>query len=88
MFRNKRRLKELEEEVEFLKTEKEISEESLREKDEAIRKIYRLLNNIKAQNIYGEAGYRTIFRQINEIIDENVEKKLSDEIFPHFTSNS
>lgn len=88
MFRNKRRLKELEEEVEFLKTEKEISEESLREKDEAIRKIYRLLNNIKTQNIYGEAGYRTIFRQINEIIDENVEKKLSDEIFPHFTSNS
>ena len=76
MFRSKRRIQELEEEVELLKVENEMTEEKLQDRNDAIREIYRLLNSSKKQNMYGEAGYRDIFRQINELIEKNVEKKL------------
>lgn len=81
-------IEKLEYENDVLKTENEIIEEKLKEKNEIILEIYRLINTHKRQKIYGEAGYREIFRQVNEIVEENVQKKLSDEIFEHYTSNS
>lgn len=87
MFR-KKYIEKLENENKILKEENEIYEENLKQKNEVIRDIYRLLLNSKKQKIYGEAGYREIFRQITELVEKNTEKKLSDEIFPYFTSNS
>lgn len=88
MFVSKKKYLKLQEENEFLKEENEIIEEKLKEKDEAILEIYRLINMHMKQKIYGEAGYREIFRQVREIVEKNTEKKLSDEIFSYFTSNS
>lgn len=50
----------------------------------ALRQIHRLL----AEYEKGGSFYAPIYRQIKEIVDDNVEKKLSDEIFSHYTSNN
>lgn len=87
MFSTRRKLEKLEYENEVIKNENEQLEESLKEKDEAIREIYRLIRVSKNNKIYGEAGYRDIFRQITELVEKNVKKNLLDEIFPYFTPN-
>ena len=87
MFRKKYIVK-LEDENQYLKLISEELEEKLNEKNNVILEVYRLINRCKNQKIYGEAGYREIFRQVQELVEQNTEKKLSDEIFPHFTSNS
>lgn len=88
MFVSKKKYLRLQEENELIKTENELYEEKYKEKNEALLEIYRLVNTYKKQKIYGEASYREIFRQINEVLENNTQKKLSDEIFPYYTSNS
>lgn len=88
MFKTKKRLQELEEENESLKDEVTLLKIRYNDKNDALRRISAIIQHFKRQNCYGEAGYRDLVRQINDLLTNNVEKKLSDEIFPYFTSNS
>jgi hypothetical protein len=86
MFR-KKYITKLEDENQYLKLVNEDLEGELNDKKNAILSVYRLIIRSKSEKIYGEAGYRRIFRQIEEIVEKNTEKKLSDEIFTHFTNS-
>lgn len=88
VFRSKRRIEELETENETLKDEVTLLKIRYNNKNDVLRSISTTIQNFKRQNSYGEAGYRDLVRQINDLLINNIEKKLSDEIFPYFTSNS
>jgi hypothetical protein len=78
------KISRLEQEVETLKDESLFYERKATEKNNALRQI----NNIITEYEKNGPIHSTIYNQIKEIVQENVEKKLSDEILTHYTSNS
>lgn len=86
--KNKIKMARLEAEKEVLENESAWYEHKAETKNTTLRSIYTMITNFESKNTYGEAGYRDLFRQIKEKVLEDTEKKLSDEIFPHYTSNS
>jgi len=81
---NMMKISRLEQEVETLKDESLFYERKATEKNNALRQI----NNIITEYEKNGPIHSTIYNQIKEIVQENVEKKLSDEILTHYTSNS
>ena len=81
---NMMKISRLEQEVETLKDESLFYERKATEKNNALRQI----NNIITKYEKNGPIHSTIYNQIKEIVQENVEKKLSDEILTHYTSNS
>lgn len=81
---NMMKISRLEQEVENLKDESLFYERKATEKNNALRQI----NNIITEYEKNGPIHSTIYNQIKEIVQENVEKKLSDEILTHYTSNS
>lgn len=71
-------LKEKEDEITLLKAENN-------ELKKVVNGAYNRLNNYTVTII---SDYGKIIKQAKEILEPKVEKKLSDEIFAHFTSNS
>lgn len=80
---NTLKLAKLEYEVETLKDESEYYEQKFIKANNSLRQINNLLDNYEK----GGNFYAPIYNEIKEIVKNNVEKKLSDEIFKH-TSNS
>ena len=81
---NMMKISRLEQEVETLKDESLFYERKATEKNNALRQI----NNIITEYEKDGPIHSTIYNQIKEIVQENVEKKLSDDILTHYTSNS
>lgn len=81
---NMMKISRLEQEVETLKDESLFYERKATEKNNALRQI----NNIITEYEKNGPIHSTIYNQIKEIVQENVEKKLSDDILTHYTSNS
>lgn len=81
---NMMKISRLEQEVETLKDESLFYEKKATEKNNALRQI----NNIITEYEKNGPIHSTIYNQIKEIVQENVEKKLSDDILTHYTSNS
>jgi hypothetical protein len=81
---NTLKLARLEEELDYYKTALQLEEKKSNDKNNALRQINTLLSE------YEKGGpIRTpLYKEIKTIVDNNTEKKLSDEILPHFTSNS
>ena len=81
---NTHKLARLEEELDYYKTALELEEKKSNDKNKALRQI----NNIIEE--YEKSGpiRSTIYNQIKEAVQDHVDKKLSDEILPHYTSNS
>jgi hypothetical protein len=81
---NTMKLARLEEELDYYKTALQLEEKKSNDKNNALRQINTLLSE------YEKGGpIRTpLYKEIKTIVDNNTEKKLSDEILPHFTSNS
>lgn len=81
---NTHKLARLEEELDYYKTALQLEEKKSNDKNNALRQINTLLSE------YEKGGpIRTpLYKNIKEIVELNVEKKLSDEILPNFTSNS
>ena len=81
---NMMKISRLEQEVETLKGESLFYERKATEKNNTLRQI----NNIITEYEKNGPIHSTIYNQIKEIVQENVEKKLSDDILTHYTSNS
>lgn len=81
---NMMKISRLEQEVETLKDESLFYERKATEKNNALRQI----NNIITEYEKNGPIHSTIYNQIKDIVQENVEKKLSDDILTHYTSNS
>lgn len=81
---NMMKISRLEQEVETLKDESLFYERKATEKNNALRQI----NNIITEYEKNGPIHSTIYNQIKEIVQEDVEKKLSDDILTHYTSNS
>ena len=81
---NMMKISRLEQEVETLKDESLFYERKATEKNNALRQI----NNIITKYEKNGPIHSTIYNQIKDIVQENVEKKLSDDILTHYTSNS
>lgn len=81
---NTMKLSRLEEEIELLKNECEFYEHKANEKNNALRQI----NNLIADYEKGGPIRSGLYNGIKTIVNDNVEKKLLDEILPHYTSNS
>lgn len=81
---NMMKISRLEQEVETLKDESLFYERKATEKNNALRQI----NNIITEYEKNGPIHSTIYNQIKEIVREDVEKKLSDDILTHYTSNS
>lgn len=81
---NTHKLARLEEELDYYKTALQLEEKKSNDKNNALRQINTLLSE------YEKGGpIRTpLYKEIKTIVDNNTEKKLSDEILPNFTSNS
>lgn len=77
---NTMKLSRLEEEIELLKNECEFYEHKADEKNKALRQINNLIVN------YEKGGpIRTkLYNDIKQVVNDNVEKKLSDEILTHY----
>lgn len=86
--KDKTRMNRLEMENDDLKEEAEYYEHKAWSKNKALQQIYYLIKETNSQSKYGEASYRQIIRSIEEIVDRNVEKKLSDRILEHYKSNN
>lgn len=81
---NMQKMSRLEEELEYYKTALDLEEKKNNDKNNALRQI---------ENLFVEdekhGPIRTkLYNEIRTIVRDNVEKKLSDEIFTHYTSNS
>lgn len=84
---NTLKLARLEEELEAVKCDVMYEEKRATDKNNALRQIKRLIKNSRTEMKYGEASYRQLLRQIEEIIDDNVEKKFADEILGNSSTN-
>lgn len=71
-------LKEKEDEITLLKAENN-------ELIQIVNGAYNRLDNYVVTTL---CDYRQIIKQAKEILEPKTQKKLSDEIFEHFTSNS
>lgn len=81
---NMNKLSRLEEELEYYKTALELEEKKSNDKNNALRQIENLFIEDEKHG-----PIRTkLYNEIRTIVNDNVEKKLSDEIFHHYTSNS
>lgn len=81
---NTLKLSRMEEELETLKNESYWYERKANKLNNALRQIHNLL----AEYEKGGNFYAPIYCEIKEIVENNVEKKLSDEIFSHYSSNN
>lgn len=81
---NTQKLARLEEELEYYKAATELAEKKADDKNNALRQIETLFVEDEK---YGPIKTK-LYNDIRNIVRDNVEKKLSDEIFPHFTSNN
>lgn len=81
---NTQKLARLEEELEYYKAATELAEKKANDKNNALRQIETLFVEDEK---YGPIKTK-LYNDIRTIVRDNVEKKLSDEIFPHFTSNN
>lgn len=81
---NTQKLARLEEELEYYKAATELTEKKANDKNNALRQIETLFVEDEK---YGPIKTK-LYNDIRTIVRDNVEKKLSDEIFPHFTSNN
>lgn len=86
--KDKIKMARLEAENVDLKDESEYNEHKAWSKNKALLQIHYLIKETKSMPKFGEASYRQIIRQIEEIVDRNVEKKLSDRILEHYKSNN
>lgn len=71
-----------EEMLEVLAEEADYQEQKRIKSNNALRQI----SNLMAEYEKGGSFYAPIYRQIKEIVDQNVEMKLSDKIFQHHIS--
>lgn len=71
-------LKEKDDEITELKAENN-------ELRKVISGAYNRLHNYTVTTL---CDYRTIIREAKDVLEPKTEKRLSDEILPHFTSNS
>ena len=81
---NMQKLARLEEELEYYKTALDLEEKKNNDKNSALRQIETLFVEDEK---YGPIRTK-LYNDIRVIVRDNVEKKLSDEIFTHYTSNS
>lgn len=90
MFLNKwkTRCASAEAKLEVAESERNWYEHKYEMSNASLRAIVGMITTFESENTYGLAGYRNLVKRIKEKAYENVEKKLSDEIFGHFTSNS
>lgn len=82
--KNTLKLSRMEQEIENLKNESEFYENKAVKSNNALRQIYNLLTEYEKNGKF----YAPIYCEIKEIVENNVEKKLSDEIFLHYSSNN
>lgn len=82
--KNMAKLSRLEAEVEILKNESEWYEHKANQKNNALRQI----NNLLAEYEKGGPVRTKLYKDIREVVDQNVEKKLLDDILLNYTSNS
>jgi hypothetical protein len=82
--KNTLKLSRMEQEIENLKNESEFYENKAVKSNNALRQIYNLLTEYEKDGKF----YAPIYCEIKEIVENNVEKKLSDEIFSHYSSNN
>lgn len=82
--KNTTKISRLEAEVEILQNEAEWYEHKANQKNNALRQI----NNLITEYEKGGPIRTKLYNDIKQVVDDNVEKKLSDEILTHYTSNS
>lgn len=78
----------LEAKIEVLKEEKEMYKKLYFAQNDSNRELIKEIIEFENRNSYGEAGSKDMVRRVKESLIKGTEKKLSDEIFGHYTSNN
>ena len=79
---NTHKLVRLEEELAYYKTALELEEKKANDKNNALRQI----ENLFVEDEKYGAIKSKLYNEIRTVVRDNLEKKLSDEIFPHYYS--
>lgn len=78
----------LEAKIEVLKEEKEMYKKLYFAQNDSNRELIKEIIEFENRNSYGEVGSKDMVRRVKEGLIKGTEKKLSDEIFGHYTSNN
>ena len=74
--------------LDVIKSEKEMYKKLYFAQNDNDREIIKMIKKFEDRNSYGETGCKDMLRRVKEALLSKTEKKLSDDIFEHYSSNN